>query len=597
MHFFHRSSKRSADNTRKLRLPMGAFAVLLAAAQPLATPAQANGQDDKLSAKLPTFTGDTPHYVEQAQAAGVVHQYDGPWEYFVGGGVATFDCNQDRMPDLFLAGGAKPAALYVNKSNPGGVLTFEKHASPATDIKGVTGAYPLDIDNDGYRDLVVLRVGENQLLRGGPDCRFTPANASFRYDGGRAWSTGFAATYEPDARFPTLAFGNYVDRTAPGSPWGTCHDNVLLRPTVTDAAVTYEQSLSLAPGHCSLSLLFTDWNKSGVDALRVTNDRHYHRGGEEQLWRLDSGQYPRLYARADGWAPLVIWGMGIAEGDFNADGYPEYVLSSMGDTKLQSLDLLQATEENRPVYEDIAYTRGATAHRPYTGNDHRPSTGWHTAVTDVNNDARLDIFISKGNVERMDDFASYDPDNLLLGEVDGRFNEQGKVAGIALDRRGRGAASVDLNADGLLDLVVVNRAAPVSVFRHAGMQLAGTQQASRQLAGMQIASGQTRPGGNWLQIELLQTGSNRDAIGARLAIKTGTVTQMRRIQVGGGHASGSAGFVHVGLGVAERATLRVQWPDGEWSPEFRLFANNFVVITRGDDHVTYWYPDSEPETH
>lgn len=570
-----------------------------AAATPASTPVQ--------------FTSDVPLYVEQAFSAGIDHHYDGPWEYFVGGGVAAFDCNQDRMPDLFFAGGEGPAGLYINESQAGGALHFTRLPSPITDLTGVTGAYPLDIDNDGYRDLVVLRVGENRLLRGGPDCSFTHANSSFRYEGGRAWTTGFTATFEAQATFPTLAFGNYVDRTAPGSPWGTCHDNELLRPVTADDGVSYASVQPLTPGYCSLSILFTDWNKSGSDALRITNDRQYYRGGQEQLWRLDAGRYPRLYTQSEGWQPLVIWGMGIAEGDFNADGYPEYLLTSMGDTKLQSLDLVAATEENRPAYEDIAYTSGATAHRPYTGDDLKPSTGWHTAIADVNNDARLDIFISKGNVESMNDFASFDPDNLLLGQTGERFSEQGEVAGIALDRRGRGAATVDLNADGLLDIVVVNRAAPVSLFRHNGTQIMqpadgslGTEEVvstdatpvgEQQAATSPVSprSVRTLPGGNWLQIELAQAGVNRNAIGARLAIKTGNVTQMRRIQVGGGHASGSAGFVHVGLGVAERATLRVQWPDGEWSAAYRLFANNFVIITRGDRHVSYWYPESEPE--
>jgi len=104
-----------------------------------------------------------------------------------------------------------------------------------------------------------------------------------------------------------------------------------------------------------------------------------------------------------------------------------------------------------------------------------------------------------------------------------------------------------------------------------------------------------RIGGNWLAIELKQNGSNRNALGARLAIKTGNKTQVRHLTLGGGHASGQLGFVHVGLGVAERATVRVQWPDGEWSAAYRLFANHFAVISRGDDHVSYWYPPAASE--
>ncbi len=535
------------------------------------------------------FNGDIPAYQEQAIKAGIEHRYVGPWEYFVGGGVSSFDCNGDRMPELYFAGGNAPAALFINTSEPGGELSFAASAEQNLAMKGVLGSYPIDIDNDGHLDLVVLRVGTNRIFKGGADCSFKPANASWGFDGGNAWTTAFSASYEKDRYFPTLAFGNYVDRTAPGSPWGTCHDNELHRPAHEFAhnglahnveagrAETplpdYSDKQSLAPGYCALSMLFTDWNKSGTDALRITNDRHYYRGGEEQMWRLDSGAYPRLYSRADGWDALVIWGMGIAETDLNADGYPEYALTSMGDTKLQVLDLQQAIDENRPAYEDMAWPRQATAHRPYTGDDIRPSTGWHAQFEDVNNDARLDLFIAKGNVENMQDFARFDPDNLLMGGADGVFSEQGAAAGIALDTRGRGANVIDLNADGLLDIVVVNRDDNVSVFRHTGMRYLDT----------------TRVGGNWLKIELQQAGANRHAVGARLSVKTGNVVQSRRVQVGGGHSSGMAGFVHVGLGVAERATVRVQWPDGQWSAPYKLFANRHVIIKRDQDHALQWF--------
>ncbi|MFT6307650.1 MAG: hypothetical protein ACJA0Z_002819 [Halioglobus sp.] len=526
------------------------------------------------SAQDTEFYADIPVLTEESLAAGISHTYDGSWEYFVGGGVSAFDCNQDRLPDLYFSGGSSSAALYINKSEPSGKLKFVAAEQSALSIEKVLGSYPIDIDNDGHLDIVTLRVGENQIFRGGPDCQFTKANASWNFDGGRAWSTAFSATFESGNDFPTLAVGNYVDRTAPGSPWGTCHDNELHRPTSDTDKPDYTNPLPLSPGYCALSLLFTDWNKSGTDALRVTNDRHYYRGGQEQMWRMNSGRYPRLFSSSDGWEPLVIWGMGIAQADLNADGYPEYALTSMGDTKLQILDLQEAIDEGRPRYDDMAWTRSATAHRPYIGDDLKPSTGWHAQFEDFNNDSYLDLFIAKGNVARMTDFAAFDPDNLLMGSASGRFSEQGSAAGVALDKRGRGASVVDLNADGLLDLVVVNRLENISLFRHEGM-----------------ASGNgPRQGGNWLKIELQQKGFNRHAIGARLSVKTGNQVQSRIINIGGGHASGSAGFIHVGLGVAERATLRVQWPDGEWSAPYKLFANHHVIIERDKDTFSQWFP-------
>ncbi len=551
-----------------------------------------------LFANAAVATPDIPKLQNQTSTSGISHQYDGPWEYFVGGGIATLDCNQDRKPDVLLAGGKKPAQLFINQSKTAGALSFRQQSLGIAerDLKKVLGAYPLDINNDGLLDLVLLRVGRNILLQGKGNCQFSKANKAWQFDGGKAWSTSFSALFEDEAVFPTLAFGNYVDRSAPGSPWGTCADNVLVRPipasshggskiqgkakAITGAAAKvakpkpdYSQPIELTPGHCALSMLFTDWNKTGEAALRVSNDRHYYRGGEEQLWHVPPGRPPRLYTRYEGWERVMIWGMGIAEGDLNGDGYPEYALTSMGDTRLQILD--DEAEEDRPIYRDIAYERGATAHRPYTGDDLRPSTGWHAEFADFNNDARLDLYIAKGNVESMPDFTAFDPDNLLLGQFDQRFMEVGLEAGIALDRRGRGAAVADFNSDGLLDLIVVNRAAPAEVFRNLGG----------------ITDWGVRPMGNWLQLEVKQPGSNRFAIGATVSVKTGNLTQIRKLQVGGFHASGHLGFLHIGLGVAERAQVRIKWPDGSWSAPYRLFANQFALIEKGSDQVRYWYPE------
>jgi len=71
---------------------------------------------ENFSAKYRDFPGDVPAYVEVATQAGIDHSYTGPWEYFVGGGLAVFDCNGDRLPDMYIAGGEQPAKLYINRS-------------------------------------------------------------------------------------------------------------------------------------------------------------------------------------------------------------------------------------------------------------------------------------------------------------------------------------------------------------------------------------------------------------------------------------------------------------------------------------------------
>ena len=522
---------------------------------------------DAVWADEPVTAMPAPWFVEESAAAGIQHVYDGDFTYFVGGGVAAFDCSDDGRPDLYFAGGSNPAALYRNASPVGGELRFTHVADPATDLTEVVGAYPLDVDGDGTLDLAVLRVGENVLLRGLGDCRFERANEAWGFDGGDDWTAAFSATWEGSATLPTLAIGNYLD-LADIQQRATCADSELVRPAAD--GTRYAGPIPLSPGYCTLSVLFSDWGHQGQRDLRMANDRHYYTDGEEQLWRIVEGEPPRPYTEEDGWQRLVIWGMGVATYDVTGDGLPEVFITSQGDNRLQTL----ADGAARPTYEDIALERGVTAHRPYTGGDPLPSTAWHPEFQDVNNDGFIDLFVSKGNVEAIPEFAAKDPDNLLLGQPDGTFVEGARAAGIARFVRARGAALVDLNLDGLLDLVQVNRRENISLWRNVGRGSATDPE----------------PMGNWVAVRLQQPEPNRDAIGSWITVRFGDRTVEREITIGGGHAGGQIGWIHVGLGDADGAQIRVEWPDGVTGPWLDLPVNGFAVIERGADVARSWTP-------
>ncbi|KAF0117023.1 MAG: hypothetical protein FD150_113 [Rhodobacteraceae bacterium] len=497
-----------------------------------------------------------PTFIDETATAGLSTVYAGEWEYMVGGGVATFDCSGDGLPEVFLSGGAGPSALYLNRSPVGGALAFEK--TDAVTIDAVLGAYPVDIDSDGVMDLVVLRQGENQLLRGLGDCQFDLANAAWGFDGGDAWSSAFAAIWEKGQTWPTLAIGNYIDRKEEAFPWGSCTDNWLHRPE----GERFGAPIPLTPSFCALSMLFTDWDRSGKPSLRVSNDREYYKGGQEQLWRLDPGQPPARLGEKEGWKRLRIWGMGIASADVTLDGYPDYFLTSMADNKLQ---VLKDPSTGLPDYADIAFKSGVTAHRPYTGGDLNPSTAWHAQFADVNNDGLADLFVAKGNVAQMPDFAQNDPNNLLLGAGDGSFVEAGDKAGIASMGIARGAQVVDLNLDGALDLVVQNRWSGPEVWRQATVL------------------------GGWVQVRLAQSGANRDAVGAVVELRRGEKIERHEILSGGGHLSGSIGWLHFGLGQAETVDLRVIWPDGSEGDWMTLPARSFHILRPGQV-AEVWQP-------
>ena len=117
--------------------------------------------------------------------------------------------------------------------------------------------------------------------------------------------------------------------------------------------------------------------------------------------------------------------------------------------------------------------------------------------------------------------------------------------------QGRGAALADLNLDGMPDLVEAGRLEDARIWRNVGAGDAATPEGHGRLAR---ASGWSRPG------------ANRDAIGSWIEVKVGDRIQRREVTIGGGHGGGQLGWTHVGLGSADEAQVRVQWPDGEIGP-------------------------------
>ena len=172
-----------------------------------------------------------------------------------------------------------------------------------------------------------------------------------------------------DAVLPTLAFGNYLVLDEPATPTSTAPTTSSSGPTPT--ASDYAPPIRSRPGWCTLSMLFSDWDRSGRRDLRVSNDRHYYRDGRGAAVADRARRSRRACTpREDGWQPLRIWGMGIASQDLTGDGYPEVYLTSQADNKLQTL-------------ADGAGAAGLRGHRARARRDRAPAVrGRHDAAID-----------------------------------------------------------------------------------------------------------------------------------------------------------------------------------------------------------------------
>ena len=190
---------------------------------------------------------------------------------------------------------------------------------------------------------------------------------------------------------------------------------------------------------------------------------------------------------------------------------------------------------------------------------------------DYDNDGWLDLFIANGHVyeevERVSPDVHYKQINSLFhNEKNGRFIETTKTAGDGFKTpyAARGAAFADFDNDGYVDVVVANNGDPPALLHNSG-----------------------GAGNHFVNFKLVGTKSNRDAMGARIRIVAGGVSQIREISGGGSYLSQSDLRANFGLGkTASVEIAEIWWPSGRRQVFHNLTADRFYLIEEGNDRLS-----------
>jgi len=155
--------------------------------------------------------------------------------------------------------------------------------------------------------------------------------------------------------------------------------------------------------------------------------------------------------------------------------------------------------------------------------------------------------------------------SLFHNEGNGKFVETTKQSGSGFETPyvGRGVAFADFDNDGFMDLVVANNGDPPLLLHNSGGN-----------------------GNHFLNFKLVGTRSNRDAMGARIRVRAGGLSQVREIAGGGSYLSQSDLRAHFGLDKATRAeAVEIQWPSGQRQVFHDLEADKFYQIEEGRDQL------------
>ncbi len=429
-----------------------------------------------------------------------------------------------------------------------------------------------DYDGDGNIDLYVTNYGANVLYRNNGD-------GTFRDMTGTAgvvcelWSTGAAFADVDGDNDLDLYVCNYVtydlvaleamkaESLQSGKPVPSAlnphvfepQDNVFYRNngdgTFTD--VTAEAGVA-ARGGRSMQAIFSDFDADNDLDLYVANDTSVN-----HTYRNDgTGVFTDV--SAESWAADFRGSMGLAAGDYDSDGDVDLFMSHWVD------------EENA-LYRNLLKEDGDAAQIRFVDESYTAmlaeesikQIGWGTALFDYDNDGDLDIFVTNGSTFQEltnPQVLIAQRDALFRNNGDGTFTDVSEITGITLlpIRVGRGAAFGDYDNDGDVDIFIVNNHAKPALLRNDG----GNRN-------------------NWLHVELIGANANRNAVGAKIQVKTVNQTQVREIYAGDSYMSFNSFIAEFGVGSATQVeSLQVIWSNGDTQTLHNVPTNQQLRITQ-----------------
>ena len=533
----------------------------------------------------PVSADTSIQFVDVTQEAGIHSKHvDGRsgQKYFMetlGSGAAFFDYDADGAPDLYFVNGA-PLPGYVSQEIPTNCLYRNNGDGTFTDVTEKAGVDDTgyghgcavgDYNNDGKLDLYVTNYGTNRLYRNNGDGTFTEVSESAGVTEPR-WSTSCAfADYDRDGNLD-LYVVNYIVFDINENPWCglrekgiraycepdnfTAQSDTLYRNngdgTFTDVTQTAGIYNTTGKG---LGVVWADYNNDGAADIYVANDStenlFYRNNGDGTFEEV--GFMVGVALSENGAAEN---GMGTTFGDWNNDGWFDLTVTNYA----QQTNTLYHNDADG-FFTD-ATTTTKTAQRTY------PYLGWATAFIDYDNDGYQDLFVANGhlheNLAELGQEGTYGQRNLLFrNNSNGTFTEISETLGpgMKLADVSRGATFADYDLDGDIDIVVTNSNTAPRLLRNDG----GNRK-------------------NWLQIRLIATNGSTDAIGARVKITTGKLTQTREVRSGDGYLSQQDLTLHFGIGDYEQVdSIEVQWQSGTKQLIGSVSANQVLSLEENGD--------------
>jgi enediyne biosynthesis protein E4 len=536
--------------------------------------------------------------------------------YYNGGGVAVGDVDGDGLPDLYFTSNLGPNRLYRNL----GDYRFEditEQAGVAGPPGWTTGVTMADVNGNGHIDIYVSAVnyltmaGHNVLYINNGDGTFTDRTEEYGLDFAGYSTQAVFFDYDGDGLLDMYLLNHSVhtERGVSARPQRSprhprAGDRLYRNVGGRFVDVSEEAGIHGGVEGYGLGVVVSDFNLDGCPDIFVANDFQ-----ENDFLYINNcdGTFTESIAEAMGHTSR--FSMGVDAADIDNDGRPDLIVLDMLPEREDILKT-SANAESFNVYElklragyhpqyarnTLHLNRGAGRFSDigYLAGVHATDWSWAALLADLDNDGLKDLFITNGIYRRPNDLdyinfvsneaiqqsleAGISEENLALLELmpriplpnfayrnegDLTFTDMAAAWGLGDPGFSTGAAYVDLNNSGALDLVVNNINAPAGIYRNRSREVNGH---------------------HYLKVELRGDGGNTAGIGARVVIRHGGgQLQVLEQMPTRGWQSSVDHRLHFGLGRSDRVdTLLVIWPDRRYQELTDLSADRTVVLRQAD---------------
>jgi len=481
----------------------------------------------------------------------------------VGGGAAFLDFDQDGYMDIYTSSGVwiknfskgekskqgLSNRLYKNNGDGTFLDVTKKAGVDASNYSmGLTVG---DYNNDGFPDIYVSNYGSNTLYKNNGDGTFKDVTKKAKVGGDKECSVGAVwLDYDNDG-FLDLFVGNYLNFDpeykyyyAPdGFPGPLAYDSqpdVLYRNkgNGTFEDVTKKMGIVDLDGR-AMGVGAADYDDDGYVDIFVANDHTVN-----NLWRNNKGE---------GFTDMgIISGTGFSQAGEATVSMSVDFADYNGD---QLLDIFISDDNYCSLYKNLG--NGLFSDNSYVSGISVASgqfVGWSSSFLDYDNDGDVDIFKANGELKHL-----YGQEDQMFENVGNeKFNDSSLDIGNYFQEEfvGRGACIGDYDNDGDLDVYIVNLNDKGSFLRNNK----GNEN-------------------NWLTINLVGQTSNRDGVGARIKLHTGTLIQTAQRKSTTGYLSQNDPRLHFGLMKNEMVDkVEIKWPSGKLQTLENIKVNQILTV-------------------